>query len=131
VPFKGRGRRQGAGVFNIKFLKNEQASITHMPCQFLDSIDRIRVVHKDESAYDRVKQPIKLHFCRVAFQEFHILKMSRLYSRPCSLHRCSGPIDTNDLSAWPYEAGGQKRHVSTAATHVKNAHARAEPGLLQ
>src|SRR6266851_5091262 len=102
-----------------------------MPCQSADSIDRIRVVHKDKAAYDRVKRLIKLHLCRVAFEEFHILKVSRLCACRCPLRGCSGAVGTNNLPSWPNQVGGQKSYVPTTATHVKNPHARADPGLLE
>jgi predicted metal-binding protein len=101
-----------------------------MPCQSADSIDRIRVVHKDQAAYDRVKRPIKLHFCRVAFEEFHIPKVSCLCACRCPLRGCSSAVGTNNLPSWSNQVGGQKSYVSTTATHVKNAHACVDPGLL-
>jgi len=100
---------------------------TDLRSQSEDGVDRIRVVHKDKAAYDRVKRPIKLHFCWVAFEEFHILKVSRLCACRCPLRGFSGAVGTNNLPSRPNQVGGQKSYVPTTAPHVKNAHACVDP----
>jgi hypothetical protein len=48
---------------------------------------------------------------------------------PAARLQCA--VGTNDLPSWPDQVGGQKSYVSTAATHVKNAHACGHSGLLE
>jgi len=47
------------------------------------------------------------------------------------LHCWYCPVDTNDRSAWSDQFRSQKSYISAAATHIKNAHASGDPGLLQ
>ena len=77
-----------------------------MSRQPADSIDRIRVVHEDQAAYDRVKLAIKLHFCRITFEEFDMAKISRLGTCRCSLHRGRSAVGANNLPGGPNHAGG-------------------------
>src|SRR6516225_10627391 len=55
-------------------------------------------------------------------------------ARARSVARCTADMAwsaTDDLSAWSDQFRGQKSYVSTAATHIKNAHASTDPGLPQ
>jgi hypothetical protein len=131
VSFKGRGWRELAAVRHVKFLKDNQTSVTNRRRQFADSTDGIWVVHKNEAAHDRVKWPVKLHICRIALEEFPIASVTRVRACGCPLHGCGRAVCTDDLAAFPDEVCGQKGYVTSAATHIKNAHACTNAGLLQ
>src|SRR5262249_26820799 len=118
-------------VRTIKFLKNNQASVMKMPCQFADCVDRVCVIHEDKSTHNGVKWPVEAHFCRIAFRERYIADVSRLRPRRRPVHGRGSAIHTDNLSAGSDQVGGQKGYVSAATTHIKNPHARGDPSFLE
>src|SRR5262249_58331781 len=118
-------------VGSVQFLKGNQASVTKMPRQFANGVDRVCVIHEDKPAHDGVKWLVEAQFCRVAFRESYIAHVSRLRPRRCPTHGRGGAVDANDLSAGSDQVGGQKGYVSAATAHVKHTHARSDSGLLE
>jgi hypothetical protein len=112
-------------------VKDNQPFVTKVCHQFLDSSDRIWVIHENEPTHDCVKRPIELHFRRVGFQESHIPRPSRLSALSCQSHGGGGAVDTDDLASFPDQFSNQKGYITAAAADVKHAHACSNSRLLK
>jgi hypothetical protein len=102
-----------------------------MSRQFANRIDWIGIVHEYKPAHDCVKLLAEFHIGWITEEKAHIPDRSGPSTVVCPFNCYFCTVDPDHATSRTDEVGSQKGHVSRTGAHVENAHARADPSLLE
>ena|ERR1700729_3445124 len=113
----------------VEFLKNNNPTRSKVHQQFAQCINRIWVIHQNESTNNCIKAVVESSQSWVTLDELHVRDPLAFGARLGANNCGSRPVNAHDSPRWTNKFARKQCHITTSTTHIKHAHPRKQTGF--